>query len=98
MNTNHALHIGSRFFILAALTVLAAACGASPDDPSSVDEKSLTEPAADPDAAAPSGETTPAPSSSPSTEYGPVPQGNHSAGPTHGGFVPTHAPGEPRGE
>ena len=98
MNTDHALPIRSRLLFLAILTTLACGCGASPDGQSADDEKPLTEPAADPDAAAPTGDTTPAPSSSLPTAYGLVPEGNHPAAPAHGGFVPTHAPGAPRGE
>lgn len=98
MNTNHALHTGSRVLFLAILTALAAACGASPDGQSTVDEKSLTEPAGDPDAAPPTSTAAPEPSPSQPAEYVPAPQGTHPVAPPHGGCIPTHAPGEPRGE
>ncbi|HEX8794109.1 MAG TPA: hypothetical protein VF765_24370 [Polyangiaceae bacterium] len=102
MNSKHALQVGLRSLILVALTAFAAACGASPDGQSTVDDKSLTEPAGDPDAAAPSasvtpapsGSVTPAPSASLPTHYGPVPQETPPVGPPQGGYVPpTHSPG-----
>jgi hypothetical protein len=95
MNTNHALHIGLGFFILIALTAGAAACGASPEDPNTVDEKSLTEPAgdaSDPDGAAPVTRAAPAPVPSLPPNYGSVPRDNGPGAPP-AGYVPTHAPG-----
>lgn len=93
MNTSHALHIiGFRSLILLALMAGAAACGASPEGPSSVDEQSPGEPsgeASDPDAAVPLRREAPAaPVPSLPPDYVGVPQDNGPGSSWGGGYAP----------
>jgi hypothetical protein len=95
MNTNDAFRIGFRPLILVALTAVAVACGASHDDPNTVDQQSLTEPAgdsSDPDAAAPVRREAPAQPPSLTPDDDNAPRDNGPGAPSGDGYVPPNHP------